>query len=1701
MTQLLLDFLGELERAEARLLAWSLVDGCFEEGELRQRASDFLDRRGWQEFETENQFIEAMIQYGLLFRWEDQGDYRYRTRMAETVRLLARLKQLFPQHLQAPGAWIGAPGLVSDFRFLLRARQYPRRDQSPSEWLPGWVNGPPRLTELQASVLQQLASLDLAGFQARATTRILSETANSQSSGTMICAGTGSGKTIAFYLPALTHITGTVERDESAWVRALAIYPRNELLKDQFSETLRQTRRLREIMTQRGKRPLTIGSFFGPTPKDAASVRDSWQELNGGHVCPFLFCPTPDCNGSLIWTAADREQRIERLVCVKCGGATQSGEVLLTRKSVIETPPDVLFTTTEMMNQRMTDPRSWHLFGIGLETSKKPALVLLDEAHTYNGTHGAQIAYLLRRWRHRAYAQPHFVGLSATLMEAASFFSQLAGLTAGQVQEVSPEPGEMISEGMEYMIALRGDPVSGVSLLSTTLQAAMLLRRVLDSNDAPQASGAYGRKVFLFTDDLDVTNRMFFNLLDAEGQRLDARGRTLPDPQRHPEGSLANLRASARPDAGRRFRHGQSWLLSEDLGHIFSTASYVRVGRVSSQDSGVDANAEIVVATASLEVGFNDPEVGAVLQHKAPREASAFLQRKGRAGRHRRMRPWTVVVLSDFGRDRLTYQGYDLLFDPELQPRALPLANRHVLKMQAAYACLDWLSANLLRQNSGHVWLDASAPAQNPTQRQRQAAMAELLECVLAGGDELHRFTQWLRLALRLKSETDVQSLLWDAPRSLMTSVLPTLYRRLSTQWQRGAQAGIEYHSFYHPMPEFVPATLFSDLNLPEVAIIAALGPQDRDQEPFNMPASSALREFTPGRISRRFGIRHGLSRHWIPLDPDGPAEQVVQVANICPNGSLEELGFFEFFDRNEPRAIRVLRPYAMQVRNDAPRNVRDSSHALPLWHSQLLPPEDTSTGVLVDLPRHSPWNAIIAEMRFFTHREFEPARVRRFSCGSRATLQMEDGTTRELRSSFAFGETAAAESVALGFAFEADALRVRVHFPENWRLDGDSDFVEKVPALRTARYRWRVQHDEDLGATTSVFERGWLAEICLAAITATAVAGGVTLEEAWQIVRSGTSDLNLDNVLSVLFQSTPAGEDEFGQHEQRRIQDLRVLLHDANILIRLDALAPTLWQADTAEWTSWLCGRFAGTLAAAFRDAIQQLCPDVDGESLLVDLDTGECSEIWISEDAPGGGGIIERLLPLLAESPQRFLDLVAGALKASDFEIADRELIRFLDLIAGGSDQLLLNSLVNLRSAQTLERTTTAFDELKGGLRARGFHTNHVVVTALNSRLLKPGSTAQTDALVRRVLERWRKEESRLGIEIEARALTFALSGSEDLDQSLEADWLPIGADQDRRAWRMNAIYGLLWPRGTQARNHGLSLRNPYADIPAPERFLVLDALGSSNPAVRFGTSKWRSDCEQALIHTSRISLVAADADMQAMQSALLSLMVTPLDAGSLLLHPRLRGIERGLNEWIAQLELVAPAQITLPHSQDDDAEHATARLIVRTPCGDREEIRDLLESLLATELMLPGQELWIVSPWISDLPLLDNRSGGYSGLEPSWPKRRISLAEVLAYTLRSSSQIVIRIITRPDIHNTRFCSRLRHLASMDGNEQRLVIDDQRENLHTKGLAGSRFAFIGSMNFTHNGIEVLEETVQLETQTSRVAQFLVNLHGHYGH
>ena len=718
--------LDAVEERESGLLVWGVVDASFSHIELAQIIDPLIDRaldEGWQDYFDASAVIAELVTVKWLVECEGQaGDICYRSRMAETIRLLHRLRQLFPKHGRTEFGWQNAATLVADFRFQRRRRQYPRRGVGLENVLnrirvttddPSVVAGAKALLE-SSSMLRENG---LAQFQVRSTERILRAIDIDKPLATIVCAGTGSGKTLAFYLPALASIVRHHLKEPShpAWVKAVAIYPRSELLKDQLHEVLGRLIPLLRHLTVDPKPSIRVGALFGDTPRSAPvpGRKFVWAKSGRDYLCPMLRCL--ECNGELRWTEQDFSRGIERLTCsARDCGFSIDGEIFpFTRESMAKRPPDILFTTTEMLNRRLSDNQFGHLFGVGKGALRAPELILLDEVHTYEGRHGAQVAYLLRRWQHIVERPLRFVGLSATLRESTAFFSALTGIWQSSIEEIAPKSDELVFEGAEYMVALRGDPVSRAALLSTTIQAAMLVERCLDPRtprlEESLSGGVFGQRTFVFTDDLDVTNRLYFNLLDAEGR--DSFGR--PNMRSAPDGGLAYLRRVGMSRV--RYFAGQDWRACESLTHQLSTRLVIE--RVSSQDRGVNAAADIVVATAALEVGFDDPMVGAVIQHKAPRGMAGYLQRKGRAGRTRGMRPWMVVVLSDYGRDRNAYQNYDLLFDPELPVRTLPLRNRYITRMQAVYATIDCLGVRMQDAPRGSVWDDLSAPPWNANRK------------------------------------------------------------------------------------------------------------------------------------------------------------------------------------------------------------------------------------------------------------------------------------------------------------------------------------------------------------------------------------------------------------------------------------------------------------------------------------------------------------------------------------------------------------------------------------------------------------------------------------------------------------------------------------------------------------------------------------------------------------------------------------------------------------------------------------------------------------------------------------------------------------------------------------------------------------------------------------------------------------------------
>ena len=169
---------------------------------------------------------------------------------------------------------------------------------------------------------------------------------------------------------------------------------------------------------------------------------------------------------------------------------------------------------------------------------------------------------------------------------------------------------------------------------------------------------------------------------------------------------------------------------------------------------------------------------------------------------------------------------------------------------------------------------------------------------------------------------------------------------------------------------------------------------------------------------------------------------------------------------------------------------------------------------------------------------------------------------------------------------------------------------------------------------------------------------------------------------------------------------------------------------------------------------------------------------------------------------------------------------------------------------------------------------------------------------------------------------------------------------------------------------------------------------------------------------------------------------------------------------------------------------------RKIFRSADTSNAEVRELLQAIFVAETILPSEEIWLVSPWLTDLEILDNRAAAFSAVSHQWGLRRIRLTELLSTALESSRLFVV---TRPDQHNVRFTQKLQDLAEAAGTSKNLTIHIS-ETLHTKGLLGQDYYLNGSMNFTFNGVEILDEELDLDTSAVSIAQASIAFHERYG-
>lgn len=166
------------------------------------------------------------------------------------------------------------------------------------------------------------------------------------------------------------------------------------------------------------------------------------------------------------------------------------------------------------------------------------------------------------------------------------------------------------------------------------------------------------------------------------------------------------------------------------------------------------------------------------------------------------------------------------------------------------------------------------------------------------------------------------------------------------------------------------------------------------------------------------------------------------------------------------------------------------------------------------------------------------------------------------------------------------------------------------------------------------------------------------------------------------------------------------------------------------------------------------------------------------------------------------------------------------------------------------------------------------------------------------------------------------------------------------------------------------------------------------------------------------------------------------------------------------------------------------------IRTRAGSA-EARQLLQTIFAAELIRPSKILWIVSAWLTNVPLLDNRTLSFSSVNPAWGAGYIRLIEILKHLLERGASIHLAIAEGRD--QQEFVTQLMQRIPR-AERKRLIIHQDVDDLHAKELVGDHFHLMGSMNLTWNGVNKNEETLQLIIDPAQVEQARVHFLNRWG-
>ena len=214
----------------------------------------------------------------------------------------------------------------------------------------------------------------------------------------VVTTGTGSGKTECFMMPLLASLAQEALRWKQSKkinaMRAMILYPLNALAEDQMvrlRKSLDSDKITQWLEQNAGGIRITFARYTGKTPKeeqdsDSGVIRDAWEKFK------------IDC------AKGTYENKDEENVVRNTLTNIDNGAELYYRKQIIDNPPDIVITNYSMLNVILMRSQEENLIKSTkewLEHEGNVFTLIIDELHSYRGTAGTEVAYIIKVFLNR----------------------------------------------------------------------------------------------------------------------------------------------------------------------------------------------------------------------------------------------------------------------------------------------------------------------------------------------------------------------------------------------------------------------------------------------------------------------------------------------------------------------------------------------------------------------------------------------------------------------------------------------------------------------------------------------------------------------------------------------------------------------------------------------------------------------------------------------------------------------------------------------------------------------------------------------------------------------------------------------------------------------------------------------------------------------------------------------------------------------------------------------------------------------------------------------------------------------------------------------------------------------------------------------------------------------------------------------------